>query len=252
MDQKKKLDDEKQMGFIEHLEELRRRLIASLITIFIASCVVYVFVEQIIELSVKSSGMELVFLAPQEVFLTYIITAIFCGIFLASPIVLFQIWRFVAAGLKKEEKRYILWYAPCSFLLFVGGALFAYTIVLPVTMKFFLGFSNDFLTPMISISKYISFSGSFLLAFGLVFQMPVVILLLTNMGIVNSKFLRAQRKYALLMTFIVGAIMTPSPDVFTQLLMAVPLLALFEITIWLSLFVDYRKKRSVEGIPTIS
>jgi len=232
------------MGIFDHLEELRNRLIVCVVFIFIASGLSYwLLVKPVIDLIAKPVGKQLIFLTPTEAFMVYIIVAFFCGIFLSSPVVLFQIWRFVAAGLTKREKMYVLIYAPFSFLLFISGAYFCYAVIMPVTIKFLLGFNTESLTPMITLRSYVSFVGSMLLGFGLVFEMPVVILFLTELGLLNPKTLRKQRKYAILIIFIVAAIMTPSPDVISQLLMAFPMLFLFELSIWLSVFVNYRKNR---------
>ncbi|MBI4753613.1 twin-arginine translocase subunit TatC [Candidatus Desantisbacteria bacterium] len=230
------------MGIFDHLEELRKRLIVCVVFIFITSGLSYwLLVKPVINLIAKPVGKQLIFLTPTEAFMVYIIVAFFCGIFLSSPIVLFQIWRFVAAGLTKREKMYVLIYAPFSFLLFIGGAYFCYAVIMPVTVKFLLGFATESLTPMITLRSYVSFVGSMLLGFGLVFEMPVVILFLTELGLLSPKTLQKQRKYAILIIFIVAAVMTPSPDVLSQLLMALPMLFLFELSIWLSVFVNYRK-----------
>ncbi len=238
----------KQMNFLEHLNELRHRLIVCVIFVFITSCLAYgLLAKPVINLIAKPVGTQLVFLTPTEAFMVYIIVAFFCGIFISSPVVLFQIWRFVAAGLTKKERIHVLLYAPFSFLLFIGGAYFCYAIILPVTVKFLLGFATESLTPMLSLRSYVTFTGGMLLAFGLVFQMPIVLLFLNELGIINPSMLQKQRKYAILIIFIAAAIMTPSPDVLSQLLMAGPMLILFEISIWLAVFTNYRKRRK-EGV----
>ncbi len=238
----------KQMNFLEHLNELRHRLIVCVIFVFITSCLAYgLLAKPVINLIAKPVGTQLVFLTPTEAFMVYIIVAFFCGIFISSPVVLFQIWRFVAAGLTKKERLHVLLYAPFSFLLFIGGAYFCYAIILPVTVKFLLGFATESLTPMLSLRSYVTFTGGMLLAFGLVFQMPIVLLFLNELGIINPSMLQKQRKYAILIIFIAAAIMTPSPDVLSQLLMAGPMLILFEISIWLAVFTNYRKRRK-EGV----
>ncbi|MBU0700920.1 twin-arginine translocase subunit TatC [bacterium] len=239
------------MNFFEHLDELRHRLIVCVILVFITSGLSYwLLAKPIINLIAKPVGKQLVFLTPTEAFMVYIIVAFFCGIFISSPVVLFQIWRFIAAGLTRKERIYVFLYAPFSFLLFVGGAYFCYAVILPVTVKFLLGFATESITPMISLRSYVSFTGSMLLGFGLVFQMPIILLFLNELGIINPSMLHKQRKYAILIIFIAAAIMTPSPDVLSQLLMALPMLFLFEISIWLSVFTNYRKSRK-EKITTI-
>jgi sec-independent protein translocase protein TatC len=233
-------ENEKRMSFIEHLEELRSRIIKCVITVFVFSCISYVFVKQILSYAIKPVG-KVVFISPQEAFFSYIILAFFIGLFISSPIIIFQIWRFVSAGLLRHERRALLIYGPISFLLFILGVAFAFFIILPIGVRFLLGFGTDFLQPMISISRYISFAGMLLLGFGIVFQLPLVILFLTQVGWVSTISLRRNRKYAILLIFIISAMMTP-PDVITQILMAGPILLLLEVSIWLAVLAE-RKKR---------
>lgn len=234
------MENEKKMSFIEHLEELRIRIIKCLITVSVFSCISYLFIKQILGYVVKPIG-KVVFISPQEAFFSYIGLALFTGVFFSSPIIIFQIWRFVSTGLLKKEKKYLLIYIPISFLLFVGGVTFAFFIILPTCLQFLLGFGTDFLQPMITVSRYISFAGVFLLSFGVVFQLPIVILFLTQMGWVSTTVLRRNRKYVILLIVIISAVMTPSPDVFSQILMAVPLLLLLEISIWLAVLLERRR-----------
>lgn len=230
------------MGFIEHLEELRSRMIKCLMTVFVFSCVSYLFVMQILGYAIKPVG-KVVFLSPQEAFFSYFILAFFIGLFLSSPVIIFQIWRFVSTGLLKQERKFLLIYGFISFLLFVVGIIFAFFLILPVGVKFLLSFGTDFLQPMISVSRYISFVGMVLLGFGIVFQLPIVILFLTQVGWVSTLTIRRNRKYAILLIFITSAVMTPSPDVLSQLLMAGPLLLLLEISIWLAVLLEWRRRK---------
>lgn len=240
------------MSFVDHLEELRKRLIICLIAVAIASCLTYAFVKPIMQVMTQPLGGKLIFTAPMEVFYTYFLVALFSGLFLSSPIVLFQVWRFVSVALTKRERRYILWYGFFSFILFAVGIAFAFFVTLPVALRFFLSFASDNLQPMISISKYIYFAGTLLLSFGLIFEMPVVILLLTELGIIKPNLLQRQRKYAVLIIVITAALLTPTPDIFNLLLMVIPMLVLFELTIWLTVLVAYRKRKQAdrEGIST--
>ncbi|MEW6095570.1 MAG: twin-arginine translocase subunit TatC [bacterium] len=234
------------MSFIEHLEELRSRIIKCVITVFVFSCISYLFVKQILAYAVKPVG-KFVFLSPQEAFFSYLILTLFMGLFLSSPIIIFQIWRFVCAGLLRHERKYLLIYGPISFILFVGGMTFAFFLILPIGVRFLLSFGTDFLQPMISISRYISFAGMLLLGFGIVFQLPLAILFLTQVGLVSTLALRRNRKYAILLTFIISAILTP-PDVLSQILMALPILLLLEISIWVAVLVEHKRvKRKIES-----
>lgn len=220
---------DKRLTFTEHLEEFRARIIKSVIAIIIASCVVYNFVDKIYGNLVKPVG-RLVFIAPQEAFITRIKIAFFGGLFFALPIVLYQLWRFISVGLKPSERKYTLLFGPLSFVFFTLGAAFGYYLIVPIGIKFLLGFATDQLTPMLTVSKYISFVGMLTFAFGLVFELPLLSLFLTKIGVVTPHFLSTKRRQAIVLIFIVAAILTP-PDVITQFLMAIPLLILYEMGI---------------------
>ena len=220
---------EKKFTLAEHLEELRSRILKSIAAIIVISCIFYSFVDKIFPHLVKPVG-GVVFIAPQEAFLARVKIAFFGGLFLASPIILYQIWRFISGGLHKNERKYTLLFGPVSFVFFIMGASFGYGIIVPIGIKFLLGFATEFIKPMISISRYISFIGMLTLAFGLVFQLPLISLFLTKIGIVTPQLLSKKRKHAIVCIFILAAMLTP-PDVITQSLMAVPLLILYEIGI---------------------
>lgn len=229
------------LTLVEHLEELRSRIIKSVISIIVASLLLYSFCNIILSHLVKPIG-KLVFIAPQEAFISRIKISFFGGIFLSSPFVLYQIWKFVFSGLKLNEKKYTLIFGPLSLIFFILGAFFGYFIIVPIGMKFLLGFATDFVIPMITISKYISFVGILTLSFGVIFELPLISLFLTKIGIVTPKFLSGRRKHAVVLVFIVAAILTP-PDIITQCLMALPLLILYEIGIIFSKFAYRHQKR---------
>jgi sec-independent protein translocase protein TatC len=227
---------DREYTLIEHLTELRKRLIVCLATVFICSVICYLVVKKILFFLMAPVG-ELVFIAPHEAFVAYLKLSLIAGVFVASPIILYQVWRFVSSGLKQDEKKYLIFYVPLSFIFFLGGGLFAYFLILPLGLKFLLGLGTDILKPMISLKYYISFAGMLLLAFGIVFELPLVIMFLTKIGLVTPKVLRKKRKYIVFLIFIIAALLTP-PDVITQLLMAGPLILLYEISILLSKFVS--------------
>jgi sec-independent protein translocase protein TatC len=168
-----------------------------------------------------------------EAFLTYMKVAFISGLILASPFVLYQIWAFVAPGLYRHEKKYVVPFVLAGSFFFAIGILFAYYVALPVGFKFLLGFATDFIKPLPSMKEYLSFSIKFLLAFGLVFEFPVVLVLLARIGVVDAKTLARQRKYAILLIFIFAAILTP-PDIISQLIVALPMIGLYELSILLS------------------
>lgn len=224
--------EDKKLPLVEHLDELRDRIIKSLLCLILASIVFYSFIDMFLPVFIRPVG-KLVFIAPQEAFGARIKLSLFGGLFLSSPVILYHIWRFVSAALSKIEKRYILLFGPLSFIFFISGVFFAHFIIVPIGVKFLLGFATDLITPMISISNYISFVGLLLLTFGVIFELPLVSLFLTKIGVVTPKFLSSRRKQAVVFIFISAAIITP-PDVVTQVLMALPLLLLYEIGIFFS------------------
>jgi len=240
---------ERKLTIVEHLGELRSRIIKSAIFIIICSCLVYNYVDIIFSLLVKFTE-RLVFIAPQEAFITNIKIAFFGGLFLSLPFVLYQVWRFVYLGLEKEERKYILIFGIFSFILFILGAAFGYFVIVPIALKFLLGFATDFVTPMITVSKYISFVGTLTFAFGLIFQLPLIILFLTKIHIITPHLLSRRRREAVVFIFIIAAILT-SPDVITQILMALPLILLYELGIVFSRFaspsVSKIKRQDMEG-----
>jgi len=222
----------KKLSFWEHLEELRRRIIKSIIVFILCSVIFYFFLPKIFPLLIKPMK-KLVLLSPLEGFLTYFTLSLWGGIFLSLPFVIYQTWGFISPSLHKKEKRYIIIFGIVSFFLFIFGCFFGYKIILPLGLKFLLRFSNPYLIPMISASKYVGFLLTFTLTFGVVFQFPVVVLLLTKLGVFSYQILKKRRKEAIVGIFIFAAIFTP-PDVFTQISMALPLIFLYELSILLA------------------
>jgi len=230
--------NDERLTLAEHLEELRSRIIKSVLCIIVTSGILYTFVDKINANLVKPVG-KLVFIAPQEAFVTRIKIAFFGGLFLALPFILYHFWRFISAGLKQNERKFVLIFGPLSFLFFIVGAVFGYSIIVPIGVKFLLGFSTEFIVPMISVNKYVSFVGMLTFAFAIIFELPIASLFLTKIGVVTPQLLANKRKHAIVFVFIVAAMLTP-PDVVTQCLMAGPLLGLYEIGILFSKLV-YKK-----------
>lgn len=232
--------DEQKLTLVEHLSELRGRLIKSVIFIIVCSFVVYGYIDKLMVYLLKPVG-GLIFIAPQEAFISYIKLTFFGGLFLSSPFVIYQLWRFVSDGLMPNESKYVLVFAPLSFIFFIIGASFGYIIIVPIGMKFLLAFGTELIIPMITISKYISFISTLSLAFAMVFQLPLLSLFLTKIGVITPLFLSSKRRHAIVCMFIAAAMLTP-PDVITQTMMAVPLIMLYEIGIIFSKLV-YRRKQ---------
>lgn len=245
---------EEKMPFTQHLEELRKRLIISFIAVAVGFLISYFFKERIFEWLMKpllqvlpqGDSHKLIYTAPHEAFVTYLKVSFIAGVGLASPVIIFEIWRFIAPGLYHNERRYVLPIVFFSTIFFVGGALFGYFIVFPFGFKFFVSFANDFITPMISTREFTSFATRLLLAFGLVFEMPVFAFFLARLGLLSARFMKKQRKYAILLIFVGAAVLTP-PDVVSQMLMAFPLLLLYEISVWI-VAIFGRKEKAEESL----
>ena len=230
------MDDQDKIPLTAHLEELRKRLIICFAAVGIGFVLSYGFKEKLFQIltrpliGVMQSGDKLIFTGLPEAFFTYLKVAFLSGIILATPIIFYQFWMFVAPGLYAKEKRLMLPIVFLSTIFFVGGAFFGYFIVFPYGFKFFLGFASDIIKPLPSMREYLSFASKLLLAFGLVFELPLIITFLAKLGMVSVSFLKKNRKYAILLFFIGAAILTP-PDVVTQVMMALPLMLLYEISI---------------------
>jgi sec-independent protein translocase protein TatC len=233
--------DEKKLPLTAHLRELRKRLILSFIAIGVGFALCYTFADSIFNIlaaplmKVMPKGGSLIFISVAEAFFTYMKVAFIAGLILTSPFILYQIWAFVAPGLYQKEKKYVVPFVLGGSFFFAMGVLFGYFVAIPIGFKFLLGYATDFIKPMPSMKEYLSFSIKFLLAFGLVFEFPVVLVLLAKIGVVDAKKLARQRKYAILLIFIFAAVMTP-PDLISQVLMALPLMGLYELSIILSKF----------------
>ena len=159
-----------------------------------------------------------------------------CGVLLASPVIFWQIWRFVAPGLYQHEKKAVLPFTFLSTICFLGGTAFGYFVVFPPAFRFLVGYSTDFLSPMPAVTEYFSLSLRLLIAFGVIFELPILMVFLAKIGVVDVAFLNKNRKYAILINFIIAAILTPTPDVVNQMLMGVPSLVLYEVSmiaVWL-------------------
>ena len=230
------------MPFTSHLEELKTRLVRVLIVLGLGFGVCYLFKDWSFRVVTKPlvdampAQSSLIFTGLPEAFFIHMKIAFFASLFLTAPYTLFEIWRFISPGLYKNERRMVFPFLFFSTILFSGGVLFAYFIALPPAFSFFVSFSTDFLKPMISFREYLNLMLKFLLAFGLCFEMPVFIFFLTKMGIVDAKLLSRHRRYAILVIFIVAAILTPSPDAISQVLMAIPLMVLYEVSIFVARF----------------
>lgn len=244
-DQKK----EKKMGLLDHLEELRKRIIYSIATVIICAIIGYIVSPHVLKFLTEPVD-NLVFLAPTEAFITKLKVSLICGLFIALPVIFYHFWKFVKPALYAHERKYLMMAVFFSSFFFFSGAAFANFVVLPVGLRFLLSFQTEKLQATLSISNYITFITKILFAFGIIFQLPVASFFLTKMKILKPRFLRKSRKIAIVLIFIAAAVLTP-PDVFTQLLMAGPLILLFEISIWVSVFASRKKIQTTENTENI-
>ncbi len=236
------------MTFLEHLDDLRRRLIYVLAFITVGFLVSWIFAEKIYDFIARpiqpflGENGKLVFTKPTEAFSMYMRVAIFAGIFFTAPLIIHQVWLFIAPGLYRKEKRFALPFVVSSLFLFVGGSAFAYYIVLPAAYKFLINFGSAF-QPLIKIDEYWDLTSTILLGFGLIFQMPVIVAFLSLFGIVTPRFLWKNFRYAVLVIFIIAAVISPTPDAVTQTVYAAPMIGLYAISILVSLFFKRRRDK---------
>jgi sec-independent protein translocase protein TatC len=241
--------DAREMPFLDHLEELRLRLIKCLVSVLVLSIAGYLVSDTIIEFITRP--VEAVyFMGITEAFAVKIKVAVLVGLFASLPIIFFQIWRFVAPGLYAREIKTVLPVVFAMTFFFLAGAAFCFYLVLPVGIKFLLGFGTAKLKPLISVGKYVSFVGWMTVAFGAVFELPVVTFVLGRLGLVDAPLLRRGRRFAIVGILIVAGVATPSPDAFSQLMLAGPLYALYELSILVVAVAG--KKRGIAAVDAVS
>ncbi len=230
---------ERELTLVEHLGELRSRIIICLAALGVSSIASFPFASVLLWiLKLPADGLikRLVFFSPQEAFNIHMQVAVLCGWFISMPVILYQLWAFISPAVEERIRRYIVFFVSFGFIAFVGGGLFAYFVLIPPALKFLLGFGGTELEPVISAQKYISFLTSIILGCGMVFQMPILSLILTKLSIINARILRSKYKYAIVIIFIAAAVITPTTDIMNMLLMAGPMIFLYEISIWISFF----------------
>jgi sec-independent protein translocase protein TatC len=232
------MSEEGKSPFTEHLGELRDRLVRSFIAVGTGFAGAYFFKEKLFELLTapliiamgENGNAQMIFTGLPEAFFTYLKVSLLAGIIFATPVLFYEFWMFVSPGLYRTEKKYLLPIVFLSVFFFLLGSSFGYFIVFPYGFKFFLGFATQTIQAMPSMKEYLSFASKMLLAFGFVFELPLVLTFMARMGLVTVPFLKKNRKYALLFFFVGAALITP-PDVVTQVMMALPLMILYEISI---------------------
>ena len=233
------------MSFIEHLTELRRVLIQSAIAVLGSSIVCWFLSGKILDILVERMPVErLYFTSPVEAFMIRMKVSFVVGTMIVFPFVLFKIWSFVAPGLFSFERRRVYPLVVSSTVLFYAGVIFCYTILIPVVLRFLVGFGTEYLDPLLSVSSYFGFVARLCFAFGVVFQVPIVVLLLASLGLVTPRFLLGQWRYGVLAIFVASAILTP-PDALSMVVMALPVLFLYMASILVA-FVAVRKRNAKE------
>ncbi len=240
------------MGFLDHLEELRRRLVYSIAAVAVGFFACWWKVERIYDVMqrpimdvLRANGLsqQLVYLNPTEPFNLYLKIAALAGLFLTSPFVLYQVWMFISPGLYRNEKRYVVPFMVSTIALFTTGGYFGYKVVYPQALGFLVHFGRQF-TPMITISEYTSLFLSIVLGMGLIFEMPILIFFLALMGIVSASFMLKNFRYAILLIFIVAAIVTPTPDILSMCIFAAPMVALYAVSIGIAWLVHTKQRRA--------
>lgn len=225
------MNEDRAMPLVEHLVELRRRLIASLWLLLAGSLLVYRWSGDMLTWLARPVG-GLVFNAPTDAFYTRCKVAVFGGFLLALPLILHQVWLFIGCAMEDRLRKPLLRILPISYFLFLGGAALAVFVVVPGAMHFLLAYGSDEIRPLLTLSAYLQFVTGLALAFGLMFQMPLVLYFLNQAGVVSREQLSSRRQYIYLLSFIAAGLMTPGPDVFSQLALGVPSIVLFEITLF--------------------
>lgn len=238
------------MSFLDHLDELRRRLVVSAASLGGGFLVALVFIGQIFEFIMRPlqemlpAGSKLIYTEPTEAFMLQLKMAALAGVVVSAPIILWQVWLFIAPGLYRHEKRLAIPFIVMSTVFFFGGALFSHYIVFPWAWVFLASFTTDYMMFAPKIASVFALYAKMMLAFGVVFEMPTVVLFLARMGVVTAGFLLRKIKYAILIIFVAAAVLTPTGDAVTQTLMAAPMFGLYLFSILIAWIFGKRKKRA--------
>ena len=229
--EQKMMDEARELSLVGHLSELRKRLIIIAVAVIVGTCISYYYVDLLLEILLKPAG-KLYYMRPTEAFFTYMKVSVVGGLVIAAPIILHQIWLFVKPALTVREKQLSNWILPVAIGLFGIGIVFSYFLVLPAAVRFFMGFATDELQPMFSIGQYMDFVLSFVLPFGFIFELPLILIILGYFNLITSRFLKTKRKIFILISFIIGAVISPTPDMFSQMMIALPMILLYETSLF--------------------
>ena len=242
------------MGFMQHLEELRKRILRSFASIVAGFCIAYIWHEEIFAwiqrpittvLSEHKMSTQLVYTNPVDPFNMYLKISLIAGIFLASPYILYQVWAFIAPGLYKHERRYVGPFMVSTVGLFLAGGLFAYKMVYPAALSFLVQYSLQFM-PMITINEYISLFMTIVLGLGVIFELPILVFFLALFGLITPGWMWRNIRYAILGIFIVAAAIAPTPDVLSMCTFAAPMIVLYFLSIGVAYLVHPRQRKARE------
>jgi sec-independent protein translocase protein TatC len=240
------------MGFLDHLEELRKRIVYSIVAVAVGTGLswgyrerIYAVMQRPIMDALRNHGLaeKLVYLNPTDPFNLYLKIAMLAGLFLTSPFVLYQVWMFISPGLYRNEKRYVMPFMVSTITLFTLGGYFGYKIAYPRALDFFIGFSGQF-QPMITVGEYTQLFLSIVLGMGLIFEMPILVFFLAFMGIMTPSFMIKNFRYAILVIFVLAAIVTPTPDIVNMCVFAAPMLALYALSIGVAWMVHPKQRQA--------
>ena len=236
------------MTIVEHLEELRRRLLIAFAALGIGTLLGWSVARRALDFLIGLMGIDrVVFMSPSEGLFVQLKVAFFLGVFIGLPVILYQFWSFIAVGLTHRERRGVLMLLPPSIVLFLAGASFGLFVIMPIGVRVLLSYSSDRLQPLLAVGPTLSFLMAFVLAFGFVFQLPMVVIFLAQLGLVSPATLAGGRRYAIVGIVILSAFLTPGTDVVSQILMAVPTYLLYELSIILARFVAPKTVPHVEA-----
>lgn len=245
--------DQKEMSFLDHLEELRWHIVKSLVGLAVAMALCGYFAEFIVQkvllAPLLAVGLKAQVLAPYGIVMLYIQAVLVSGLVLSMPNTLYWLWKFVAPGLMPNERRYVSGIVGSTSFLFFAGCAFGYFVLVPAALTFFAGFGTENISLNIAVDRYITFLLALVLGTGLVFELPMVTYFLAKLGIVTAAFMRKYRRHAYVLILLIAGIVTPTPDMVTQLLMASPMFVLYELSIYIAKFVNKKKEEKSEPEP---
>jgi sec-independent protein translocase protein TatC len=242
------MSSSEKLTVLSHLYELRDRLIKSVIAIAVGAVIAFIFADWLFYiLTLPAGGVELIYIEMTEMLGTYMRVSLVAGIALAMPYLVYHVIMFVSPALTPREKKYVYLVLPWIGLMFIGGVVFGYFVLIPPALKFLLTFGANIATPQIKVGNYIAVVTRLLLSIGLVFELPVVTTFLARIGVVKSKWLADKRRPAIIIAFVVAAMITPTFDPINQSLVAVPLIVLYELSIWLARLVQKKPKADAEA-----